>query len=280
MCWRWIVLCWSTASEALCIQLAMWLGVCIFCMILSSAPAMLFTYDTTRRVGSLACVASYAFLSQWWYVFAPLVVCAWAMSPLSVGSWRVYVMCYILICVAISFISMQPMPNSVVGLCIASAGHLGARPNAFLSTLLKSLYIVSSCLSVNFPRWLAWYLELSSWSITIFARLGNRRLFVRTLASIRTSTVMCLRLSRKSSMGLIYVPSIVYDLFGGGCRMGDPSFLIILCIFDFGGGRCFPCSQGLRSPIVLPRPHLLPFLVLVPCSYWIGGAFLFVCVVF
>jgi hypothetical protein len=56
--------------------IAICFGVFIFCMCSNSAPGMFLTYDNTRRVGSLACVASCASLGQWWYVFASLVL--WA----------------------------------------------------------------------------------------------------------------------------------------------------------------------------------------------------------
>ena len=55
---------------------AMWFGDCTFCICSRSAPEMFFRYDRTRRVSNLACVASYASLGQWRYVFATLVVCA------------------------------------------------------------------------------------------------------------------------------------------------------------------------------------------------------------
>jgi hypothetical protein len=54
--------------------IAIWFGVCIFCMCSNSAHVMFLKYDNTRTVGNLACVASCASLSQWWYVFATLVV--------------------------------------------------------------------------------------------------------------------------------------------------------------------------------------------------------------
>ena len=56
--------------------IAIWFGDCMFYMCSSSAPDMFLMYDTTRRVGSRACVALCASLGQWWYVFATLVV--WA----------------------------------------------------------------------------------------------------------------------------------------------------------------------------------------------------------
>ena len=119
-------------------------------------------------MGSLVWVASCASFGQCCYMFAILVVCACAMDPLSVGLLRMSVMCYIYICVARFFIRAYPRPISLVGLCIASIGKLGVSPILFLAALLSSLSIGSSCLSVNVPRWIAWYLDLSSWSIACF----------------------------------------------------------------------------------------------------------------
>ena len=56
--------------------IAIWFGFCMFCMCSNSALGMFLMYDNTRRVGSLACVASCASLGQWCYAFATLVV--WA----------------------------------------------------------------------------------------------------------------------------------------------------------------------------------------------------------
>ena len=77
------------------------------------------------------------------------------MYPLSVGLLIIHVMCPISICVALSFIGVYPRPISLVRLCIASAGKLGVSPSAFLAILLRILSIVSSCLSVKMPRWVA-----------------------------------------------------------------------------------------------------------------------------
>ena len=90
------------------------------------------------------------------------------MCPLFVGLLRISVICSIPICVALSFIGGNPRPIFVVCLCIASVGKLGIRPSAFLAALLRSLSIVSSCFSVNIPKRVAWYFDLSSWSITCF----------------------------------------------------------------------------------------------------------------
>jgi hypothetical protein len=79
-----------------------------------------------------------------------------------VGLLKIFVICSIPICIALSFIGAYPRPISVVCLCIASAGKLGIKHSAFLAALLRSLSIVSRCLSVNIPKWVAWYFDLSS----------------------------------------------------------------------------------------------------------------------
>ena len=70
--------------------------------------------------------------------------------------------CSIPICVALFLSGAYPSPISFVGRCIAYVGKLGVRPSAFLAALLSILSIVVSCVSVKIPRWVAWYLDLSS----------------------------------------------------------------------------------------------------------------------
>ena len=77
-----------------------------------------------------------------------------------------------------------------MGLCIAYVGKLGVSPSAFLAALLIILYIVSSCLSVKMPSWVAWYFDLSNCSITSFLRLGDSSLFARALANFLMSVVI------------------------------------------------------------------------------------------
>ena len=110
-------------------------------------------------------------------------MCVSYVHPLSVGLFRISVICSIPICVALSFISAYPRLIFVVCLCIASVGKLEITPSTFLAALLRSLSIVSCCLSVNMPKWVAWYFDFSSWSITCFFLLGDSSLFVRALAS-------------------------------------------------------------------------------------------------
>jgi hypothetical protein len=90
-----------------------------------------------------------------------------------------------------------------MGRCFASVGKLGISHIAFLAALSSKLSIVSSCVSVNIPRWVAWYLDLRSRYITSFFLLGDSRFFVSSLASYRTFEVTCLKWSLKSNMGFI-----------------------------------------------------------------------------
>jgi len=170
------------------------------------------------------------------------------MCPLFVGLFRISVICSIPICVALSFIGAYPRPISVVCLCTASVKQLGIRPSAFLATLLRSLSIVSSCLSVNIPKWMVWYFHLSCWFITHFFLLGDSSLFVQALASCRASDVTCFKWSRKSSIGLMCAPSILYYLFGGRCRTGEPSSNCIVLVW-LRSRRVFSLL------LELPYPH-------------------------
>ena len=131
------------------------------------------------------------------------------MYPLSVGLLMIFVMCSMPIRVALSSIGAYPSPIPLVGLCIASVGKLGIRPSAFLAALLRILSTCYNYLSVKMPRGVAWYFDLSSCSITSFLRLGDSSLFAGAMANFLMYVVMCLRRSRKSSMGLICTPSIL-----------------------------------------------------------------------
>ena len=115
------------------------------------------------------------------------------MCSLSVGLLMMFVMCFIPICVALSFIGAYPRPIFLVDVYIASVGKLGVSPREFLAALLRILSIVSSYLSVKMPRWIARYLDLSSRSITSFSPLGESNLQVTILASFLMAAVICLR---------------------------------------------------------------------------------------
>jgi hypothetical protein len=61
--------------------------------------------------------------------------------------------------------------------------------------------------------------------------LGDRRRLVSTRAIFLTFGVMCFRCSRKSSMGLICAPNILYDLLGGRYLIFVPSSNFIVLVW-------------------------------------------------
>ena len=78
------------------------------------------------------------------------------------GLSRMPIRCSNPICVALSFSDAYPSPISLVDQCIDLVRKLGVRPIAFLAALLSFFLIVYSCVSVNIPRCVAWYLDFSS----------------------------------------------------------------------------------------------------------------------
>jgi hypothetical protein len=66
----------------------------------------------------------------------------------------------------------RPRPASFWGLCTPSIGKLGSRPRACLIALLRIPSMGVSCLSLNTPRYVAWYLDFSSCSIASNLREG------------------------------------------------------------------------------------------------------------
>ena len=125
------------------------------------------------------------------------------------------VRCSIPICVALSRMGGRPRPASLRGFCMPSEGKFGSRPIACLIALLRIPSMVVSCLSLNTPRCVAWYLDFSSCSIANDLSGGLIFYFARALASFLTSLVMWRKCSLKSNMGLMWTPSILYDLLGG-----------------------------------------------------------------
>ena len=87
---------------------------------------------------------------------------------------------------------------------------------ACLIALFRIPSMVVSCLLLNTPRCVAWYLDFSSCSIAIYLSGGLSFIFARALASFLTSLVMRRKCSLKSNMGLMWTPSMLYDLFGVG----------------------------------------------------------------
>ena len=147
-------------------------GACMLFIFSSSAPGMSLRYERTRRVGSLACVASCASLGRWRYVLAIHVVCVGYVSSFY-GFFIISMMCSRPIWVTRCRSGAYPRPISTVGLWMASVGKLGRRPIAFLAALLRILSINSSCVSVNIPRCVALYLDFRSWSMTSFSYSGT-----------------------------------------------------------------------------------------------------------
>jgi len=132
------------------------------------------------------------------------------------------VRCSIPICVALSRIGGRPRPASFRGICTPSEGKFGRRPMVCLIALFRISSMIVSCLSLSTPRCVAWYLDFSSCSIAIDLSEGLSFCFARALASLFTSLVMWRKCSRKSNLGLIWTPSILYHLFGGRYFMWVP----------------------------------------------------------
>ncbi len=127
-----------------------------------------------RSVGSLSGLDSRASVGQWPNWVSRRSVCAWARYPLSVS------------------------------LCVTpSVGKIGSSPMACRMVLLGIPSIVVSCRSLSTPRCVAWYFDLSSCLTTRVLYVGLSFRLVRALASLRTSLVMCMKWSLKSSIGLM-----------------------------------------------------------------------------
>ena len=137
------------------------------------------------------------------------------MYPLSEGLFAKLTRCSVAMAMTLLTTGAMPSPISVEGGCIASVGNPGVRPSACLPALLRSLSIFWSCADVKMPRWVAWYLDLRSCSMTSSFRPGESLRLFSAVASLRTSVVIWLKCSLKSSIGLMWTPSILYDLFGG-----------------------------------------------------------------
>ena len=87
----------------------------------------------------------------------------------------------------------------VFHLCTPSVEKLGRRHMAWLIALLSNMpSIFVSCLRLNTPRCVAWYLDFSCCSIARVFRGGLSLRFARVLASFLTSVVMWWKCSLKS----------------------------------------------------------------------------------
>ena len=126
----------------------------------------------------------------------------------------------------------RPRPASFRGLCTPPEGKFGRRPMACLIALFKISSMVVSCLSLNTPRCVAWYLDFSSCSIAKDLSGGLSFLLARDFASFLTSLVMWRKCSLKSSIGLMWTLSILYDLSGGRNFMWVPSANVIELIYS------------------------------------------------
>jgi len=154
---------------------------------------------------------------------------AWAVNPLSESLFMTRVRCSIPICVALSRMGGRPIPASFRGFCMPSEGKFGRRPIACLIALFRIPSMVVSCLSLNTPRCVACYLDFNSCSIANDFRGGLSSRFARALASFLTSLMMWRKCFLKSSMGLMWNPSILYDLFGERYFMWGPSTNVMIC---------------------------------------------------
>ena len=92
---------------------------------------------------------------------------------LSVDLLRMSVMCSILIYAARSFIGAYLRPITLLGRCFASVGKFGISSLAFLAALLSNLSIVTSCLSVNIPRWSSRVLRSEQLVYPLFSLIGE-----------------------------------------------------------------------------------------------------------
>jgi hypothetical protein len=77
----------------------------------------------------------------------------------------------------------RPRPASFGGLCTPSEGKFGRWPMACLIALFRIPSMVVSCLALNTPKCVAWYLDFSNCSIAIDLRGGLSSRFARALAS-------------------------------------------------------------------------------------------------
>jgi len=118
-------------------------------------------------------------------------------------------------------------PASFRDLCTPSAGKSGRRPRACLIALLRMPSMVVRCLS-SITLWcVAGYLIFRNCSTAIDLRGRFSLRFTRALANFLTSLVVWRKCYRKSSMGLMWTPSILYYLFGGRYLMWVQSTNVI-----------------------------------------------------
>ena len=189
------------------------------------SPGLLLACLRMRSVGSLRGVDSSASCGQWLNRVSRRWRWAWAPNLLSGSLFITRVRCSIPVCVALSRMGVKPKPASFRGLCTPSMGKLGRSRStrACLIAVLRMPSMFVSCLSLNTPRYMAWYVYFNDCSIAIDLRGGLSLRFARALDNYLTSLVLWRKCSWKSSMGLMWTPSILYDLFGGRYLIWVPS---------------------------------------------------------
>ncbi len=173
-------------------------------------------------------------------------------------------MCSMPIWVALSFIGAYPSPISLVGLRIASVGKLGVGLRTFLVALFRILSIVSICLSVKMPRWVAWYLiwvvvrslDFCGWVIVAFS-LGPWPAFLCLMGCVWGD------LGSLAWDWCVLQASCMID-WGGKYLMSVPSSNLIVEIW-FYSRFVFLYSWGSHIPIVPLWPRILSFQVQGPC---------------
>ena len=179
----------------------------------NSSPGMWLASLRMRSVGSLSDLDSSASHGQWLNCDRRRWAWACAVNPLSESLFMTRVRCSIPICVALSRMGGRPRPASFRVFCTPSEGKFGRRPIACLIALFRIPSMVLSCLSLNTPRCVAWYLDFRSCSIANVLSGGLSFRFASALASFLTSLVMWRKCSLKSSMGLMWTPSIFFNFF-------------------------------------------------------------------
>jgi hypothetical protein len=135
-------------------------------------------------------------------------------EPLSVSLFNTRVRCSIPIFVTLSRIGERPRPASFRGICTPSVEKLGRRLIACLIVLLSMPSIVVSFLSLNIPRYVAWYLDLRSCSIAIVFKGGLSLRLARALTSFFYAFSDVVEVFSKVKHGIDVDPEH-FVLFGG-----------------------------------------------------------------
>ena len=143
------------------------------------------------------------------------------------------------------------MPISLGSCCTHVVGQLDSRPDDCLVTILSIPLMVASCRSLKTSRCVAWYLELRGYPTTCVLYVGLGFLFARALASFRTSLVMCVKCSLKSTTVLMSIPISLYDLSCVRHSMQVPSRKVIMWICSCSVVWIL-CERG------FPRAHRAP----------------------